>query len=457
MSVPCAPFVEAPMFERLKHVPLANALLRRPPALYHSARKCLKRTAAMDRPALEAWQNDRINQVMSAARRLRGFSGITTSKFDEWPILNKSQILGRESLFLAKGLLPLVPASTGGTTGQPMKLKRTWRGIAFEQAMIDHICAERGIEAEHARIAVLRGDTFKPASDMSPPFWTDEGSSRRIFSAHHLGPANITHYAQALREFKPDILFCYPSSLAAFAGLLGDEPEIRMPLIFCSSEMLPRDTLERARRLFGADVIDFYGHAERIACAWAVNGEGYRFVPAYGRVELLPAGDGLARIVASSLSHKGQLFLRYDTGDLARVPSHDPAILEEIALGLRPFDGIEGRESEYIELADGRRIIGLNHIPRGVTGAATVQLHKSGASEVTIYVSPITGAKSYDEKRLIENFRQKFPETIEMKIVLVERPVRERNGKAPLLLRLPKVESIVRLSGQKCPILEQVT
>lgn len=444
------------MFERLKHIPIANALLRRPPGLYGVARRLLARMDEMPQAGLEKWQQEKLARVLSAAHNLPGYKNSMKGRtISQWPILKKADLLGHESDFSTGSVLPAIPAATGGTTGQPLKLTRSWRSIAFEQAAIDHLCAGCGIEPNRARIAILRGDTFKSPSDMAPPFWIDEGSRRRIFSAHHLSRQSAAQYVAALREFKPDILFCYPSSLALLVDLVGESASVNIPLIFASSEMLGANTLHRARQVFSADVIDFYGHAERIACAWSRNGDSYRFLPAYGHIELLPADEGLARIVATSLSPRGQIFVRYETGDLARVPSHDPEILRQIALGLRAFAGIEGRDGEFIELPDGRRIIGLNHIPREVAGASSIQLQKTSDREITIYVTKRPGVL-LDAQTLMSNFRQKFPADIEVKFVLVERPVRERNGKAPLLLRAPDPSSIVLLPEQNPVQLEHV-
>jgi phenylacetate-CoA ligase len=100
-----------------------------------------------------------------------------------WPVLTKTVVASNEEAFCRESIVPSIPASTGGTTGQPMKLWRTWWSTAFEQAVIDHICLTCQVDAAEARVAVLRGDSIKRPDDMSPPFWIDEGPLRRIFSA----------------------------------------------------------------------------------------------------------------------------------------------------------------------------------------------------------------------------------------------------------------------------------
>ena len=431
------------MFDELKHMPLVNGTLRRPPGLYGMARRLISRVASMDSDAREAFQRERVARVLKVARTLPGYSDAPASnELSQWPILTKARIAGREKDFCGGSILPAVPAATGGTTGQPLKLSRTWRSVALEQAVIDHLCLTCSLNTSVARIAVLRGDSIKPANDMQPPFWVDEGPVRRIFSAHHLSRDTIRDYVAALRDFRPDILLCYPSSLSNLLELIDNSETFQIPLVFASSEVLPQQTMLRARQDFGANVIDFYGHAERIVCAWSLNGEGYRFLPAYGHVELIPDGPGLARIVATSLTPRGQIFVRYDTGDLLRVPSSDPRMLREISVGVRPFQGIDGRASEFVDIADGRRIIGLNHIPRGVEGAISIQICKVSECQIDLYIVPADSFSAASGAQLIANFRQKFPASVEARAIFVQHSVREKNGKAPLLLRAPDLASI---------------
>lgn len=435
------------LLDRLKHVDLTDRYIRRFPWIYESARRTITSIESLDRNGRSSWVAGRLSIVLERARSLAGYADARgSSKLSDWPILEKQRLLQHENDFCTTSLLPRARAATGGTTGQPMRIARSLAGIVFEQATIDAICSAAGIDMSAARVAVLRGDSIKPASDFHPPFWIDEGSRKRVFSAHHLIAANARVYADALRAFAPDVLTCYPSSLGALLNVLTDEREIHVPAILSSSEMLSADTLSAAQRRFGAKVIDFYGHAERVVAAWSIDGGPWRFVPSYGYVELLPEGNGLASIIATSLWDHGQLFVRYRTGDLVSVPTYDPDALRDIALGLAPFFGVEGREGEFVQLANGQRIIGLNHIPRGVYGAASIQLHHAETDLVDIYVVPTARFGQDARHSLSENFRMKFPPKVKARLIRVARPVRESSGKAPLLLRAPVTSEILPIS-----------
>lgn len=427
------------MFSRIKNIPLVNAWLRRPPVYYANAANILEQTRKMTCQQREAFQYKRLKKILTIARTLPGYSNVLADdQLHNWPILDKSALAGREEKFLPRTWGPESAASTGGTTGQSLRLQRSLAGVAFEQALIDMLCQRVGHPPRTARIAVLRGDSIKNASDQNPPYWIDQGARKRIFSAHHLCSESATHYCEALREFAPDILFCYPSALAKLLHVLSNSP-VRIPLILASSEVIGTELALQAAQTFNSKVIDFYGHAERVVAASSCDQENYWFESAYGHIELLPEGDGLASIIATSLWANGQIFIRYRTGDLALVRSQEPEYLREVALGLRPFPGIAGRKNEYIDLPDGRRIIGLNHIPRDVPSATSVQLRVAADNVIDIFVAVDKQQEAAAIAVVQKNLTAKFPDQTRFRYYRTNGALCETNGKAPLLLRNPVI------------------
>lgn len=442
------------MFDSLKHIASANRILRRIPLVYRHAMRALKAVDAMNYEQRRDYQDKQISKVLQQAKTLPGYASAPDSlSLDDWPILPKQNLLGREHMYETASKLPTPSATTGGTTGQPLKLKRGYYNVVFEQCAVDYICQQAGIAPRSARTAILRGDSIKLPQQEQNIFWIDEGGKKRIYSAHHMTRESGPTYVQSLREYAPDILFCYPSSLAALLAYVGSTDGLHIPLVFASSEILHPETIALARKRLGCDIVDLYGHAERVALAYSMNGDAYHFLPAYGHVELIPCGTGKARIIATSLRPNGQLFVRYETGDIALTGDLPPGELPRVALGLAPFQGIDGRDSEFIALEDGRRIIGLNHIPRGVKGVANVQLHHSAPEVVDIYIVPEHTFGAHSRRAILDNFYAKFPSYVNAKLWLVEAPVREPNGKAPLYLRNPQIPETARLClGHAYPI-----
>jgi phenylacetate-CoA ligase len=304
-----------------------------------------------------------------------------------------------------------------------------------EQATIDHVCAKAGLDLGRARVAVLRGDFVKPPSEMRPPYWRASGGKKTVFSSFHLSRRTLLDYLRGFREFAPDVLSCYPSSLQHLVDLVKESGErLRIPFVLTSSECISADTIKTAREVLGAHSIDYYGQAERVVTAYSIDGGDYYFLPAYGLAEVVPEMEQRVRIVGTSLWNERQIFIRYDTGDLASVACMSEEARRRTELGLEGFRGIDGRSSERIDLTDGRRVIGLNHLPRGVPGARSIQFRHVQPEIVEAFLVPSLEYSQDTESALNRNFYAKFPPEIVLKITKVDVPIRSRSGKVNLLI-----------------------
>ncbi len=172
-------------------------------------------------------------------------------------------------------------ASTSGTSGTPLQLRRSLASVAYEQAVIDR-CLERfGVVPSRVKGAVLRGDDIKSPSDRAPPFWRSANGGRRLlFSSNHLDGSTLDAFVEALREYEPDVLFAYPTVLDSLCALMIERgKQLRIPLTVCSSETLSRATCEAADRALGTRILDYYGQAERVAFASGNPVEGIASIP----------------------------------------------------------------------------------------------------------------------------------------------------------------------------------
>lgn len=423
---------------------IGEVLVRRTPLLYRRLRYQFDYLAKAPRMAREDFWQSRERELLAALRRTPwGKAHSVPVALCALPLLEKATLRSDAAQFSAPQWLPAPAAQTSGTTGTPLQLKRSWLSIVAEQVALDWLAAQAGVDLRHARVAVLRADNIKPPGDLTPPFWRDKMGGRvRSFSANHLCAATIQLYIDALKEFGPEVLWVYPSALEALLGLATPRgmllPTLR--LVLSSSEMLSLQTRQQAEASLAVPVYDYYGQAERVNIAYSVNGLDYFFHPAYGITELhLTRQDtdcDCYEILGSSAWNTAQPLFRYRTGDLARLPKGVTAgQVQEIALGLQPFMGIEGRTSDYLLSPDGVKLIGMNHIPRGVRGAIQVQLVQTSTEEVKIYVVPSDTYGKADEAQLLHQARVKIPATMRLTVHVVDRIARNTSGKAPLVVR----------------------
>lgn len=426
---------------------IAEKFVRRAPGLYPYFMGLLARSEDMSVEERRRLRDRLTANTLTRAGATRYGQLIgSPSVYGDWPILEKDMLRQDSNACSARTLFPAHAAATGGTTGVPITLRRSLQSVVFEQAVIDHLVHRHaGVQWKNARIAVLRGDTFKSPDDMRPPHWQSrQGGLHLACSSIHLNASTVSDFVGAIRDFKPEILWVYPSALEAFvrlgAMLLERAALPSLKLVVSSSEVLDPAIQMETLALLNVPVLDFYGQSERVCASWHLNNGEHYFMPAYGRVELLAAYQDeefdFYEIIGTSYWNPAQPLVRFRTGDLAKVRKGTGAAgLEAITLGLSPFEGTEGRRSEYVLSPQGSRIIGINHIPRNVPDIAQMQIVQTGKAKVEIHVVPLNGFGAHTIEIILANARQKIPADMEVEIKTVDRLTRTTSGKAPLVLR----------------------
>jgi phenylacetate-CoA ligase len=427
------------MFLFLKQIPAAERLIKRNPFFYSEFRQALERMEDADLQTRRAMAERLRARIARWATRMPGYRDYNFARpFSEWPLLSKARLQNEAGDFQRKTWVPQVEVATSGTTGQPLRLKRSIQSLAIEQAMFDWMAAKVGVDYGNSRIAVLRGDEVKDPNDSTPPFWVDVGSTKVIFSSMHLNNRTFPHYERKLREFRPEVLTCYPSSLELLTHLAEPrKSSITFKLCITSSETLGAGLRERVKRVFGAPLLDYYGQTERSCAAYSLEDGIYRFIFPYAYPELIPGPDGKCSIVGTPFWNRAQPLVRYDIGDIAVLPeaaAESEDARERISLGLSTFDGIEGRRSDCLKLADGSRVFGLDRVPSGVDGAASVQIVQVAPATVLMVVVPNAHYTEETLAILTRKFYLKVPHNVELRIDVRESPYRLASGKAPVFI-----------------------
>jgi phenylacetate-CoA ligase len=442
-----------------RHV-LGPSLIRRNPLFYDRLREIVDEVDEMDLAQRREWTRAQVGRTLAQARRSRygrtegGGNDIAT-----WPLLEKERLRNNQSMFTTGNTLLSAPAATGGTTGIPLKLARSLRGVVFEQVCQDRLIEQLGSDPRGDRVAILRGDNIKDPNDLKPPHWIKtNGGQCLVFSSNVLMDETVEDYVRALREFQPKLLCAYPTSLECLCRLMQQRGlRVHIPGVLTSSEVLKREAWSLARETLGCDIADYYGQAERVGFAYAFAPREYRFLPAYGHVELLPfssdkiadAGQGgLYEIVGTNFWNDLMPLVRYRTGDLVRLPeSWGEREIEEVALGLRTFTGVLGREQEILVCPKGVRLTGIDHIPRDVSHILRIQVIQESLDDVRILVLPAAGYSERDAAQLLQNARAKVPESMRLRIETAQWLERTPRGKTPLVIHRKSVQEQLRQQG----------
>jgi phenylacetate-CoA ligase len=441
---------------KLKRLNLGERLIRRNPLYYGSAQRQFAALHAADVDQRAAWTQERLRRILSlAARTDYGRSVGGSDEIESWPLLNKETVRNRPESFLAGGRWLSARADTSGTSGLPLKLTRSPESVAVEQFCFDSVVRRLRADPRTARIAVLRADTIKDASDTRPPFWIYAlGGRRLILSSNHLSAKTLPHYIEELQRFAPDLLWVYPTALESLCILLQRaNRRLRVSRVLSSSEMLQAEVWRLAKDTLGCEIADRYGQAERVAAAHAFAPQAFHFLPGYAYVELIPESEDdstrLYEIVGTSFWNTAMPLVRYRTGDLIRLPrSAGARELQEVVVGLRAFEGVIGRSHDVLMAPDGAGVLtGVNHIPRSVENLVRLQVVQETLNRIVLRVLPAAEFSDADAWRLMRNARLKIPASIDVRIELVDALQRTERGKTPFVVHGPTVQAALRKLG----------
>ncbi len=318
--------------------------------------------------------------------------------------------------------------------------RRSLPAIVFEWAMIDWVVALTGHSYRGERIAWFRTNDIKQMDDTEPPFWKRTAPHVLSFSVNHLNAKNVRHYLAKLKSYRPDIIYSYPLTAAHLAKLaLAAGEKIRIPLVVCSSEGLPLCARALITEAFGAEVIDYYGQGERVAFAYSLEPGKFRFHPAYGFTELIPAdcdcGNNrqVYEIVGTSYYNSAQVLVRYRTGDFIELPPD--ANVTDVANGYVTFEGISGRLNEVLDTPGGEKLVGLNYIPRGLEQYGRMQLMQDAIDHVYILIESNDGGSCEATAEILAKARLKIPRTMQLDVKFVKELQKTTAGKSPFILQ----------------------
>jgi phenylacetate-CoA ligase len=335
-----------------------------------------RQLAAMEswsRADLERYQGQRLGElVRSAAREVPYYRDLfarlslnaddirSLSDLARLPLLEKRPIREAPERFLAGSRRSplLAGALTSGSTGAPLRLYRDLESICWEEARLWRWRGRAGI-CYGDRRALLRGDSFIPATDRTEEPWLhDRLGHLLLVSSYHLRPALLPRILDEVRAFRPRAVEGYPGALADLARHLNQVGStLPVRAVLTSSEQLYPQQRALLRQAFAAEVFDQYGMAERAALASECVRHRLHVDMECSILEVLrkdgsPCHPGEAgEIVGTSLTNAAMPLIRYRTGDVGRLA------LEPCECGIdRPYlEELQGRDDDFVTGTDGTR------------------------------------------------------------------------------------------------------
>lgn len=359
--------------------------------------------------------------------------------FQAIPILEK-QVLrerGAELVDERRDRRSLLSAQTSGTTGTPLDFYRDVRefSTAFAYTAV-RLWSVVGVERRVNRSVSLGGSLVTAPDARKPPFWVLNRSWRQlVMSSYHLSSANLDSYIRALRDFRPDYVEGYPSSIYALAHHIIAEalPPIPVKGVFTTAENLLDHQRQAISRAFLCRVFSQYGCAEQVVFGAECDRQSMHLSPDHSFVEVVdPSGRPLppgrsGELVGTGLDRWAQPLLRYRLGDVGvlgddgwRCPcgSQLPILAE-----------IEGRKDDLLITADGRSVGRLDPVFKGIPNVAEAQIIQESLRDFRIRIVPTAAYRPESGQLAMQNLQVRLGPTARIRIETVPAIERTAAGK----------------------------
>ncbi|MHA6203854.1 phenylacetate--CoA ligase family protein [Dyella soli] len=357
------------------------------------------------------------------------------------PLLTREEMCEhREELKADSWRDRLLYKQTGGTTGEPMTLGYTreshdrriavmWRGYAWAGSRMGR------------RTMYLWGHL---GEDPRAQRWKERlynaALARRMVNSFHMSEANMAEYAQAVDDYRPDILVGYVSALVRLAEWLeATGRRVHRPqAILCCAETLhefQRDLIERA---FGTHAYNTYGCREvMLIASECEHRHGLHINVDHLVIELEKPAHALpdartGEVVITDLFNYGMPLLRYVNGDMATAATGSCPC----GRGLPLLSRVDGRVVDMIRTPDGRSLPGvffpyLMGTTEGVTG---FQLIQRRLDRLDLTVARGEGFNDDSVARIRHEIQKALGDGIELELHLVDKIPLTRSGKTRLTI-----------------------
>jgi phenylacetate-CoA ligase len=411
----------------------------------------LRRSEWWSRDQIEAHQGDALRRVVERAylhspfyRRTFDAHGVrpedvrSLADIATLPLLPKAVAREHASELVdtsvpKRGLREVV---TSGTTGSPLRVLLTPEAQQFVWAVVWR---------HRARFGLSLGDKFLtfgarlPIRDANakPPLWRyNHAIGQAYLSVHHLTPATMPAVVEWLNGERFEFFAGYPSAMFVLASFMVDRGlRLAKPprCVATGSETLSTEQRDVIARAFDAPVTELYGMGEGVGGYSRCEAGSFHEDFELGIVELLPAdtGDGpsdatLRRVVVTGLKNAAMPFVRYETGDLARVSERSCTCGRASAT----IASVDGRAEDYLRTPDGRMVVGMNQVLKWAPSVREAQIVQERLDHVEVRFVPGRGGDVEREmNRVRDELSQRLGPAVRIELRVVDAIPRGAGGK----------------------------
>lgn len=355
---------------------------------------------------------------------------------EQLPVVDKALIREQGSAWREESGSGLSAHRTSGSSGEPLAF---WLGperVGMDIAAKWRATRWWGVDIGDREL-VLWGSAVETDAQDRARAWRDRLFRSRLVPARDLNPARLDRIIQQIRQWRPRMLFGYPSALSRVAwrarerGQRLDDLGIRVA--FTTSEVLRPEWREVIGEVMGCGVANEYGARDAGFIARECPEGGLHVTAEALIVEILDDDDrpvapgATGNIVVTNLTGPEFPFLRYRTGDRGALDPRPCAC----GRGLPLLRDVEGRANDGLIATDGSWVHGsrLNYLLRDLPGLRAYKIIQQDRVHVEVLLSLVAPLPANIERHLRQGFAEALGGTIRVDVREVDVIPPEPNGK----------------------------
>ena len=311
------------------------------------------------------------------------------------PLLTKAIIRAEGDRMKSDIAQGLARFNTGGSSGEPLIFFIGTERVSHDVAAKWRATRWWDVDIGDREIVVWGSPIELTAQDKVRQI-RDRLMRTRLIPAFEMSEAKLDEFVATIRNFRPTMLFGYPSSISLIARHAEKRGQIMNDLgikvAFVTSERLYDHQRDDITRVFGCPVANGYGGRDAGFIAHQCPQGGMHITAEDIIVEIvdsdgnsLPHGTA-GEIVITHLATSEFPFIRYRTGDVAVLSDKSCAC----GRGLPLIEEIQGRSTDFVVAADGTVMHGLALIYtlRDITGITAFKIIQETQELTRVLIVP---------------------------------------------------------------------
>lgn len=359
------------------------------------------------------------------------------SRLSKMPILTKKIAKERGEEMWSAEVEEYIVATTGGTTGYPLTIRRS---IECDEIIRAALWRARISWGAAPGVRGVHLFSFGSASFLGN--LRMRMGNKKIGDAFPSSKEDMDAVSKMISQFKPKTLEGFATGLLASMEATSNKKDISIPVIISTGEMLYDHQRKALEEHYHGKVYTYYGCNEIGAIAFECEHQNLHVCEEHVIVETVdengkPVIDEPGDLLVTDLDNIAMPLIRYKLGDIGVLSSEACSC----GRGSQYISKLIGRSQDFLSGDEGRKLQAtqLSGFLKDLTLTGQLQFIQKKEDKIIVFHDYST-AGTGEELELIENhLKKRLGGSVKIEFKLVDEIEKTGRGKQPLVLR--KLES----------------